>query len=245
MNVGREYWRGRPGIDRWRDTHMAVRGPAVLALQESFGRDWLAATGELIEGPETLTPPGPIPGGECIVQAVATGPDRDWPALDHLYLQAMALARERVWITTPYFVPTESVETSLATVALRGVDVRILVPGTVDSRIVGWASRSWFPDLVEAGVRIWTYDPGFVHAKCMVVDDWLTVLGSANLDARSFHLNYELTAFVYGPSFLAEVARQFEADLAVSSELDAARVLTPSLPRRLLLNAARLASPLL
>ena len=257
MNVGREYWRGEPTLGAWRDAHMRIEGPAVLGMQESFVRDWLSSTGKLCSLPQFFPMPMAMPMAAgsatseqsestgAVVQIVAAGPDQEFPALGPLYLQAIASARERVWITTPYFVPTEPIEQCIATAALRGVDVRLLVPARADSRIVGWASRSWFPSLVRAGVRIWTYEAGFIHAKTLLVDRWLAVVGSANLDSRSFHLNYEINAFVYDAEFSETLERRFEGDLESSAELPADQVLKPGVGRRLLLGAARLLSPLL
>ena len=135
-------------------------------------------------------------------------------------------------MTTPYFVPTESIEQALVTAALRGVDVRLLVPSTTDSAVVGWASRSWFPKLLRAGARISTYSPGFIHSKIMVVDRWLGVVGSANLDARSLHLNFELNAFVYGDRFVDALADRFEVDLGRSEQVSEAEVLSPGFADR-------------
>ncbi len=249
MNVGREYWRGEgPGLmGAWRDMQVRVEGPAVISMQESFIRDWLAETGELCTDERLFPARPPIdeedPGED--VQIVAGGPNDEFPSLEPLYLQAIASARERVWVTTPYFVPTDAIEQALVRAALRGVDVRVLVPSKADSVVVAWTTRSWFPAIVRAGAQVFVYSPGFIHAKSLLVDSWLAIVGSANLDARSLHLNFELNAFIYGELFVDALAARYLLDSEQSQVVDREAVLRPSLTNRLLLGAARLLSPLL
>ena len=175
------------------------------------------------------------------MQVLDSGPDRQWSPIAFYQNHIFALARKRLWITSPYFIPSPSVEEALISASLRGVDVRLLVPKRSDSRLVALAASSYYPHLIEAGIRIYQYERGFVHAKTMVVDDWVGCVGSANMDLRSFHLNFELNAFVYGCDFVNELAAQFEHDLESASEMR-------KLPRGwkvMLGNIARLFSPLL
>ncbi|MCA9542542.1 MAG: cardiolipin synthase, partial [Myxococcales bacterium] len=207
-----EYLGLDPSIGRWRDTHVQLEGPAVLALQKVFAEDWLHATGELLQDPGYYPNFEPAPG-DCIVQVLDSGPDRRWSPIAYYQNHMFALARERLWITSPYFIPSPSLEEALVSAALRGVDVRLLVPAKSDHRLVTLASSSYYPNLIEAGIRIFEYERGFVHAKTTVVDDWVASVGSANMDLRSFHLNFELNAFVYGEAFVRDLAEQFERDL--------------------------------
>lgn len=245
INVGREYL----GLDHrtgfWRDTHLRIDGPAVLALQKAFAADWLEAAGELLDDARYFPAPAADPGGSSTVQIVDSGPDREYPPISFVLVQAMALARRRLWITTPYFVPDAPVEQALMAAALRGVDVRLLVPCRSDAPIVTYAAETYYPDLLQAGVRVFRYERGFVHAKTMVVDDWAATVGSANLDMRSFHLNYEINAFVYDRSFADSLAAQFLEDLEHAEELPSDYDRRVSIPRRALQSVARMLSPLL
>jgi cardiolipin synthase A/B len=243
INIGREYLGLNADIGSWRDTHVRIEGPAVLSLQETFLEDWLIATGNLVDGERYF--PAPQTSGGCIVQIVDSGPDRTWSPMSHLYTQAIALARERIWITSPYFIPSAVLEGALITASLRGVDVRLLLPAKADYFVVTLASRSYYPDLLDAGVRIYEYGRGFLHAKAMVVDDWVGSVGSANMDLRSFHLNFELNAVVFGRSFTDELARQFLADLEGARVIDPAIDTKLAYHSRLLHAGARLLSPLL
>ncbi|MCB9899057.1 MAG: cardiolipin synthase [Planctomycetes bacterium] len=218
INVGREYLGLDPARGSWRDTHVRLRGPATLALQKAFAEDWLSATEKLLDDERYFPEPEALDGASA-VQIVDSGPDRSWSPIALFHVQAFALAQRRLWLTSPYFVPSPSILDGLLTAALRGVDVRLLVPDKPDHRLVGLASRSYYAVLREAGVRIFRYHRGFVHAKTMVVDEWIGSVGSANIDIRSFHLNFELNAFVYGNAFVNELAGHFEQDLEHAREV--------------------------
>lgn len=245
INVGREYLGLDTGMGRWRDTHVRISGPAVLSLQKAFVQDWLTATEDLIDDERYFPDPTPEKSNRCIVQIVDSGPDRPWSPILYVYTQAIAIAQERVWIASPYFIPGATLENALITAALRGVDVRLLLPRRSDSAIVTLASRSYYSRLLEAGVRIFQYERGFMHAKTMVVDDWLGMVGSANMDLRSFHLNFELNAFVYGKEVAGQLADQFLADLDNATERTLEAQKKVSYAKRLVCAGARLLSPLL
>ncbi len=242
INVGREYLGLDPDRGEWRDTHMRIDGPATLSLQAAFAEDWIGATGELLDAARYF--PEPQESGDSCVQIVDSGPDRQWSPIEHLYTQAFAVARRRIWLTTPYFVPSAGIEGGLVAAALRGIDVCLLVPARSDSVLVNLASRAYYPNLLRAGVRIHEFGHGFLHAKTMVVDDRIATIGSANLDSRSFHLNFELNAFVYSAPFANELATQFAKDLARARVVGAEEA-DPPLHRRALHAAARLTAPLL
>lgn len=245
INVGKEYLGMNPDLGHWRDTHIRLDGPAVLGLQRTFAEDWLQATDETLGDPCYFPAPKlPVPGAD-IVQIIDSGPDRARSPIRHVYFQAITSARDRVWVTSPYFVPDTVIEEALITAALRGVDVRLLLPNKSDAWLVGLASRAFYPNLLEAGIRIYEYDRGFIHAKTLVVDDWVGTVGSANMDIRSFRLNYELNAFVYGATFCDELADQFLVDIGHAREITLASQRELGYFQRLGRSFASLLSPLL
>jgi cardiolipin synthase len=230
--------------DYWRDTHLRFTGAAVWPLQRVFFEDWYYATDELLPVTNETIPPPP-PGGEHLIQVVASGPDDTSFAIHKTYFAAITHARERIWLTTPYFIPDDALLTALITAALRGVDVRVLVPRRGDSRLVDLAARSYFPELLEAGVHVLEYQPRFIHAKTMIADRDIAIIGTANFDNRSFRLDFEIAAVLFGESANTQLADAFARDCADSRERtkdDAAKL---SFPRRLGEASARLLSPLL
>jgi cardiolipin synthase len=207
----------RGHLSPWRDTHLRVEGDAVRWLQLTFLDDWYYATG--YAGRDAHYFPPPTRTGDHLVQIVASGPDRDVEPIQKLYFAAIAGARERVFVTTPYFVPDDAILTALTTAALRGVDVRVLVPRRSDSLIVTAAARSYYDTVLAAGVRVYEYQPTMIHAKTLVVDDYFAAVGTANFDNRSFRLNFEITAVVYGAAQCDELVAQFRKDLHDAKEI--------------------------
>ena len=246
VNVSDDQSRAARGQAAWRDTHLRVAGAAVHGLQATFLENWAFATGGRgalqAEAFQACFPRAPA--GEHWVQVVASGPDQERHAIEALYFAAIAGARERLWITTPYFVPNEALAAALGSAALRGVDVRLLLPARTDSAVVDAAGRTYHDALVDSGVRIHLYGPPMVHAKTMVVDHELAIVGTANLGNRSFRLNFEVVAAVYGEPAAAELARLFESDLARARPRTRREEADP-FGRRLVASAARLLSPLL
>ncbi len=243
INIGDEYL-GLGETGAWRDTHLALTGPAAHGLQALFIEDWNFATGRSLVGPAYFAPLQEADGG-ALVQVVGSGPDQDFEVIHHLFFTAIGAARERARITTPYFVPDDATTMALVTAALRGVDVDVLVPWRTDARLVSAASRSYYDELLAAGVRLHEYRPGFLHAKTMVVDGRFAVVGSANFDQRSFRLNFEVAAVVYDAAVAATLDTQFEKDLALSREITPDERATRSLGSRLAEASARILSPLL
>lgn len=244
INVGREYLGLDPEMGRWRDSHIQIDGPAVLSLQSAFIEDWLSATDELLDDPRYFPEPT-VCEADQLVQIIDSGPDRQWSPVAYMFAHAMALSRQRIWLTSPYFVPDQVIENTLVGAALRGIDVRLLLPGKADHMIVDLAAKSYYRRLLDAGVRVFEYEKGFVHAKTMLVDDWVSTIGSTNIDMRSFHLNFELNAFVFGSEFGDEMADQFLADLDQAKEITPEILAKVNVLRRLSYAAARLLSPLL
>ncbi|MBW2522531.1 MAG: cardiolipin synthase [Deltaproteobacteria bacterium] len=243
MNVGDEY-SGRAlrrGKEHFRDTHLAVRGPAVADLGDTFAEDWAFATDEELE---PLTP-AVSSGGDAVVAIVPSGPDQQYNANALVYFTSVGVAAERAYLTSPYFIPDGPTIRSLVTAAMRGVDVRILVPRRPDVALVRAAARWFYPRLVEAGVRIYEYMPTMLHAKTLVVDGAWVMAGSANVDIRSFRLNFELSAIVIDAALAAEMEARFLRDLEDAVEITVDSVAKYGFARRFAYGTARLLSPLL
>jgi cardiolipin synthase len=235
----------RTRADAYHDVHVRLEGSVVRWLQTTFLEDWTYATGEVLRDADQQfahllpdTEAGAIP-----VQIVTSGPDNPLEAIHRMHVEAIHSARHRAWLTTPYFVPGEPALMALTSAALRGVDVRLLVPQRSDSLIVSAAARSYFDELIASGVKIWEYKARMLHSKTLVVDDHCAMIGTANFDNRSFHLNFEVMAVVYGGELAGPLAAQFETDLHSAAPARGQR--RQGFWRRLGDDAARLFSPLL
>lgn len=245
LNIGDEYLGKNKYFGFWRDTHLYLRGEAVQSLQLIFLQDWFYMTGEAVLSPaylQTKSIEGEDLGG---VQLVAGGPDSKWETIKHLYFAMIASARKSIWIATPYFIPDEDILSALKVAALAGIDVRLLMPSKPDKRTVFYASRSYFPELLDAGAKIYEYEKGFLHSKIVIVDSNLASIGTANMDMRSFHLNFEVNAFLYGTDSIRKLVQDFEDDLQVSSEIHVDRFHKRRLLMRIVESTYRLLSPLL
>lgn len=208
LNVGNEYQ-----ARDWRDTHLMVEGPAVLHLQIVFREDWRWATDDL---PQLSWTPHRASDRTVPVLVLPTGPADRVETASLMIQQFLQLSQERVWISTPYLVPDEGVIASLKLAAISGVDVRLLIPESSDNLIVSLASYPFIDPLLAAGVRIYRYQPGLMHAKSMLLDDSGAAVSTANLDNRSLRLNFELTALVADAEFARQVEAMFERDFANS-----------------------------
>ena len=227
----------------WRDTQVRLRGDAVAPLALAFLEDWQYATDVVLDGPEYLPP---LDGrGDRLVQICASGPDAHPQSIHAVYFTAISTARERVWISTPYFVPDEPMQAALIAAALRGVDVRVLIPGTSDHAVVDAAAQSYFPELLAAGVAIHAYGPPALHAKTLVVDRDAAIVGTANVDNRSLRLNFEVVAICYGDAAVEALETMFEIDLQKAIPITVASQKQLSIGRRLFIGGARLFSPML
>ncbi len=229
----------------WRDTHVQVTGTAVWPLQRMFIEDWYfaAETKKFPVKPEMF--PSAEPPGEHLVQIVGSGPDSDAFAIHKMMFTAINQSTDRCWLTTPYFVPDEALLMAITTAALRDVDVRLIVPKKGDSRLVDLAARSYFPELLAAGVRVYEYEARFIHAKTLVCDNDVAIIGTANLDNRSFRLNFEVAAFVLGPTANLTLGNAFLADLKDCTEITRSAFGKQPFGKRLGQASARLISPLL
>lgn len=245
LNIGDEYLGKDKYFGFWRDTHLWIRGEAVRTLQLIFLQDWYYMTGKTLLTPEYLSPQLVHYDGQGGVQLIAGGPDQKWEVIKHLYFAMITSAQRSIWIASPYFVPDEDILTALKVAALSGIDVRILAPRRPDKKIVFYASRSYFPELLEAGVKIYEYSKGFLHSKIMIVDGELASIGTANMDMRSFHLNFEVNAFLYHTDSTKKLVADFLEDLKYSSQINNEIFRRRPLSIRVMESVSRLLSPLL
>ena len=226
--------------EAWHDYHLRIEGRGVGWLQALFAEDWLYVTREAL-AERDLYPD--MPGGALAAQVLASGPDSDAEVIHRAFLQAIHDARQRIWLVTPYFVPGEAALMALGNAAMRGVEVRLLVPRRSDARLVDYAGRSYFDELMARSVQIWQYQPGMLHGKALLVDDDLSIVGTANFDPRSFRLNFEVALAVYDADFNQRLAGQIDLDFARATRLRLPRPL--GFFRRLGEAVARLFSPIL
>lgn len=247
INISDRYINGpeRKNELYWRDTHLRIDGTGSHYLQYLFFCDWNFCSRQQLEPERIYFNGGHHKHSNVNVQIAASGPDSPTATIMLSLLKAINLAKKEILITTPYFIPGESIRDALKIAALGGVSVKILAPGISDSRLVNAAAWSYFGDLLKAGIEIYLYQKGFIHAKTMVVDDYLSMVGTANMDFRSFDLNFEVNAIVYAAEIAKQLRNAFHNDLinAEKIQLDAwnKRPLYKKLPERM----ARLLSPLL
>jgi len=234
MNIAREY------EHTWRDLMLEIRGPAARSLHHVFLDDWYFATDETLAEPDTAAP---LPGGSELA-VVASGPDTE-PWIHDAYFLAITQAKRRVLLVTPYFIPSQALVAALRTAAGRGVDVRVILPSVSDVTLVKWASRSYYRNLVEAGVRIFEYQGPMLHAKALVQDDELSSVGTANVDSRSFALSFEVSCFISSPTLNRELSAWIAEILAQSQEADLLSLDRKGTPQKVAESAAHLLSPLL
>ncbi|WP_235017459.1 cardiolipin synthase [Nitrincola tapanii] len=213
FNMGEEYLNGHPSLGHWRDTHMALEGPAALALQLVFAEDWHWATEEVLDLPWY---PSAHSGHAAPVLILPSGPADRFETASLMIQQAIHSAHQRIWISSPYFVPDEGVQTMLKLAALNGVDVRVLIPERPDNVLTYWAAYAFLGTLLEAGVKVYRYQDGFLHGKTFLVDNSMAAVGTVNLDNRSFRLNFEVTALVLDEAFANAVEAMFEEDFTRS-----------------------------
>jgi cardiolipin synthase len=213
-NVGDEYLGRDPKVGHWRDTHVRVVGPAAQTLQVSFLEDWHWATDTFLD---LNWEPLPAPSGRSVAAlALPSGPADDLETCTLFFIGAIQSANDRLWIASPYFVPDEQFITALQLAALRGVDVRIIVPANTDDLLANLSQWSYLEELETVGIRVFRHEKGFMHQKVLLVDDDFATVGTANFDNRSFRLNFEITLVVVDREFNEAVAQMLEADIADS-----------------------------
>ncbi len=214
LNIGVEYLGKSKQLGFWRDTHLFVRGEGSRKLQQIFEQDWFEATNEVcaLEGKEEEV------SSDGIVEIISGLPKSG--TISDLFLKMMESAEKKIWIATPYFIPNNQMLNALYDATLRGVDVRLLVSRLPHQRVVFYASRSYFPHLFKMGVKIYEYDKGFMHSKVMIIDDTQASIGTANMDMRSFYLNFEVTAFLSQTKSVVDLLTDYEEDLTHSTIMD-------------------------
>ncbi len=240
-NVGDEYVGKSKRFGHWRDTHIELRGPCVTALELSFLQDWNWATGQALQLPPLAT--GTEPQGAATAIIIPSGPADEIGTCTLMLPAVISRAQKRLWITSPYFVPDETVYDALQLAALRGVDVRIMLPATPDHLLVYLAAFSYLESAEAAGVQFYRYHAGFLHQKVWLIDDDLAAVGSVNLDNRSMRLNFELTAFFADKSLAEQTAQMLEKDFAQCQRATPGDLKSRGLLFRLAVRIARLFSP--
>lgn len=245
FNIGDEYLGLNEHYGEWRDTHLKVRGNAVLQMQAQFLMDWnLAASGRIMLN-ELYFPVISDDMGSIGMQLVASGPDSEYQQIKDAYIKMIFAAKETICLQTPYFIPDESLMNALKIAAMCGVDVRIMLPDKPDHFFVYWATHSYLGELIAGGVKCYLYGKGFLHAKTLVIDGKLASVGTANLDIRSFKLNFEMNAFIYDTQTAAKLQRIFELDSENCRRLTKEVYEARPLVNRIKESISRLLSPIL
>jgi cardiolipin synthase len=241
-NVGDEYLGLDPDFSPWRDTHVRLEGPVVQQLQMTILGDWYWATREF---PEVNWPPQPASEHDMKAMIIPFGPTGQFERASLFFVSALNIARERIWLSAPYFVPDAAVMKALQLAALRGVDVRIITTGKPDSWPVYLAAFHYIEELAGLGIKFYAYKPGFLHEKVMLVDNELSTVGTPNFDNRSFRLNFEVTAAIVDEKFAREMEAMFEADFAHAETIDPESLKDQSLWWWIGVKLSRLAAPML
>ena len=247
INISDKYSNANQGNKLfWRDTHLKIEGDATAILQHIFIGDWNYCSDEKLTINENYFPkPEMISSQTKNIQIVSSGPDSDRPSIYYAIIKAIQSAKKEIFLTSPYFIPGETIIDALKMAALSGVDVRLLVPGISDSFLVNAAAKSYYTKLLTAGVKIYLYQKGFVHAKTLVADQCLAIVGTANLDYRSFDLNFEVNAVVYDEEIAKELAFNFEKDMRDSEQIEINSWLNRPKHIQLIEKIVRLISPML
>ncbi|MAF77417.1 MAG: cardiolipin synthase [Halobacteriovoraceae bacterium] len=245
-NIGDEYMGIHPVLSPWRDTHVQVWGPLISSLQISFLEDWyfvreLQSVGELPE----LNWDQSYYSENCTALLVPSGPADLLETCGLMFVQAIHMAKERFWIASPYFIPDGKISSALILAALKGVDVRILLPNKPDHRMVYFARRDFYEKLQNAGVKFYHYEDGFLHQKVFLIDQSYAAVGTANLDNRSFRLNFELTGLFKGPEMIGAIERMLEEDFKKSSLLGPYALKNRPFWEQVVVKVCRLFSPIL
>ena len=243
INISDKYLFGDEIFSFWRDTHLRIEGAAVQSLQTIFLTDWFFVSKQYLlsqyQSDEI------IKKGDSLVQIVASGPDANYASIKQEYFSLITTAEQYIYISTPYFVPDENIIFSLKTAALSGVDVRMLIPGHPDSKLLKWTTQSYLEELLEAGVKFYYFQDGFLHNKIMVTDDVVASIGTANVDERSLEQNFEVNALIYDKLICLELKDQFFKDIKNSIPVDLPSFQLRPIGEKLFESSAKLLSPLL
>jgi cardiolipin synthase len=247
MNIGQEQLDGGEGFDSWRDTQVRLVGESAAVLQAVFMVDWYNAVREnLFYAKYFPADARDSAEGDVPVQILTSGPDSQWAAIRQLYAFMIVSAQRHVYLQSPFFIPDATLAEALRTAALSGIDVKVMVSARPSgNRLPDWAGNTFIEDIVTAGVRVFLYEKGYLHAKTISIDSEICSIGSANIDIRSFSVNYELNAVFYSDRIAKELESDFERDLEYCSEFDPAAYRKRGTASRFRDSVARVLSPLL
>ncbi|NBI28952.1 cardiolipin synthase [Chengkuizengella marina] len=248
INIGDEYLGKDKKVGFWRDTHIQLNGEAVNALQYFFQKDWLFATNEKFSSDEYFNKnvKSSVPNTETgAVQVINSGPDQKWNVIKDLFFSMITSAKKSIWLASPYFIPDEDIISALRIACLSGIDVKFLFPLNPDNRFVYYASRSYFSELLEAGMKIFEYKNGFMHSKFIIIDEEFATVGTTNVDLRSFYLNFEVNVILYEDESVRKLIDDFQTDLLVSTLIEYEQFSHRSITQKIAESLARLASPFL
>ncbi|AOR24495.1 cardiolipin synthase [Clostridium taeniosporum] len=245
FNVGKEYINKDPKIGFWRDTHVRIEGEAVNDLNERFLLDWCYASGEEIIDYKKYLSEINEEIGDVGIQIVTSGPDHEEEYIRNAYIKLINNAKKNLYLETPYLVPDLPILEALKISALSGVDVRIIIPGNPDHFFMKWAASSYIGELLDAGIKMYYYKKGFIHAKAMVADSTVVSIGTANMDIRSFKLNFEVNAFIFDDRVASDYEKQFMEDIKFSEEITKESHACRSTYLKIKESLARLLSPIL
>lgn len=243
QNIGDEYCGMHKGLSPWHDTQLRIDGPASLFVQQTFAEDWFVATKENLDR-EAFFPEPRRPGAN-VVQVLPTGPDQDAAGLQHVLFEAVSSAQRSIRLLTPYFAPDAALLLALAHASYSGVRVELVLPTVTDVPIMLWAARSFYGELLDAGIHVYEYDHGVLHSKLMTVDDRWCMIGSANMDVRSFRLNFEISALVYDGAFSSSASALVTSFVSRSRRVRHDDVRGRTLRQQLAEGSARLLGPML
>lgn len=243
FNIGDEYLGENRKFGYWRDTHLRICGGAVANMQTRFILDWNQASRNHVSYEDRFYDAKGT--GDVGVQIVSSGPDSEWEQIKNGYIKMIMSAKEYVYIQTPYFIPDESLRDALRIAVLSGIDVKIMIPNKPDHPFVYWATLSYIGDLLNAGAEVYIYQNGFLHAKTIVVDGKIASVGTANIDVRSFRLNFEVNAFLYDTGLSKRLVEAFNHDITLSTQMTKKLYVKRSLGIRFKESLSRLLSPIL
>ncbi|MUK90681.1 cardiolipin synthase [Ornithinibacillus sp. L9] len=243
FNIGDEYLGKSKRFGYWRDTHLRITGDAVQNMQTRFILDWNQASRNDILYHERYY--ASEPSGDVGIQIVSSGPDSDWEQIKNGYIKMILSAKEYVYIQTPYLIPDESLRDALRIAALSGVKVKIMIPNKPDHPFVYWATFSYVGDLLAAGAEVFIYQNGFLHSKTLIVDGKIASVGTANIDVRSFRLNFEVNAFLYDQTLAEKLVDYFKQDIQHSTQVTLKLYEKRSIVIKIKESVSRLLSPIL
>lgn len=243
LNIADKYIDGHPKLGFWRDSHLRLEGESVHSLQMIFLVDWYFVSKEIIGHKPRYFPVHKV-NEECLMQITSSGPDSDWSSIMQAYFAAISTAKEYIYISTPYFSPNYSILTALKTASLSGVDVRIILPSQSDSTISFWNSVSYIEEMLEAGIKVYLYEKGFNHAKLIMVDGIFSSVGSANVDYRSFDLDFEVNALIYNEEYTKKLVDDFFTDIKDSHLIIPGEWKKRPMKQKIISSLARILGPL-